>query len=161
MALGPVFKLGDTLEACLFIQSRRLEIVAGYPDPADTSTACLGDERLQQCARVTASSTGLVDPHLFQLGDVRPGMAGDGGDRLSGLIPDYEAQTSTIVSSGGPAVVLVKAFFDGVDLIRGEIVPGLDLKNHDSRATMDTTGYPRCERYFSAAIRSSTAMRVR
>ena len=61
MPLGPSFKLGHALEAGLFVHARSLEVIAGYPNLANTSTARLGDESIQQCARVTASSICLID----------------------------------------------------------------------------------------------------
>ena len=61
MALGPSFKLGHALEAGLFVHARSLEVIAGYPNLANTSTARLGDESIQQCACVTASSICLID----------------------------------------------------------------------------------------------------
>jgi hypothetical protein len=47
VALGPSFKLGHTFEAFPFIHSRRLEIIARYPNPANASTACSLDESIQ------------------------------------------------------------------------------------------------------------------
>jgi hypothetical protein len=49
------------LEAGLFVHARSLEVTAGYPNLANTSTARLGDESIQQCARVAASSICLID----------------------------------------------------------------------------------------------------
>ena len=39
VSLGPLRKLGHTLEASLFIHSRRLEVIARYPDPQNARSA--------------------------------------------------------------------------------------------------------------------------
>jgi hypothetical protein len=44
MALGPSFKLSDTLETRLFIESRRLELIARHPDSTNASTECFRNE---------------------------------------------------------------------------------------------------------------------
>src|SRR5262249_13842957 len=130
MALRPIFELSDPPEARLFIQSRRLEVIAGYPDPMDGSTACLSDESIQQCACVTLSSMHLIDPQIFKFRAVEPRIASGDADHLSRLVADNEAQTSPIMASGGTAIVLVDAGFDGVDLIGREIVPRFYLMGH-------------------------------
>ena len=66
VALWPPFKFGHAFEASLFVHSRCLEVVACDPDSTNTSIAGLGDESIQQCARVTASAICLIDPHLFK-----------------------------------------------------------------------------------------------
>ncbi len=47
MSLGPPCKLGHTLEACLFIQSRRLEVMARHPDSPNPAASRLSDESAQ------------------------------------------------------------------------------------------------------------------
>ena len=57
-------------------------------------------------------------------------MASRDTDQLSHFVADYKAQASAITVAGRMAIVVVEATFNCVDLIRGEVVPGLYLKCH-------------------------------
>jgi hypothetical protein len=136
VALGPSFKLGHAFEACFFIHSRRLEVIARYPDPVNAATACFRDESIQQCARVTAPSIRPIHPHLFEFRSACPGIASGDADNLSHLVTDYEAQILPIMASGCITIVIVKVMFNCIDLSRREVMPGFYLKGHVVRPVM-------------------------
>ena len=134
MAFGPSFKLGHTPEARLFIHFWRLEVIARYPNPTNASTAGLRDEGIQQCARVTASSICLIDPHLFKFGSACPGISCGNANRASRLVVDHEAESSTVITIYCISIVLIEKFFDSIDFIRRKIVPGLNVGGHTKRS---------------------------
>src|SRR6201992_2409862 len=130
VTLGPPFKFGDTLEACLFIQCRRLEVIARYPNLANASTSRFRDEGIQQCTRVTTFSMCLINPHLLELRSACPRIAGNDADHLSHIIANYKAQTLAVIASCCTGIVVVEAIFNCVDLIRREVMPGFYLNGH-------------------------------
>ena len=118
MAFGPTFELGHTLEACLFIHPRRLEVVARHPNTANTSTASFFHKGAQQFTRITTSTISLIDPHLLEFGNASPRIASSRADYLSRVVPNYESQPLAIMASGRMSIVFVEAIFYRIDLIR-------------------------------------------
>src|SRR4029078_3106622 len=86
VVLGPTLELRDPLEAGLLVHSGRLEVVSRDPDPANAPLLRLLDEGVEQRLRMPAASVCLFDPHLLDLGNAGPGVAGHGADQFPALV---------------------------------------------------------------------------
>src|SRR5262249_30217259 len=109
---GHPAKLGHTLEASLFIHSRRLEVIARHPDPPKAPISSLSDESVQYLPRITTSSICLIDPHLFEFGSACPRISSGDPDRASRLVSNHKAQSSGVIAPDCTSVVVVDPFFN-------------------------------------------------
>lgn len=130
MAFGPSGEFGHTLEASIFVQARRLKVVRRNPNPSRASSGCLGNEGIQQRLCMASAPMGFLDPHQFELGDPRPGIAGGNADGTAGLIAQRKDETPVVIAAGEKPVVAIEVFLDGVELGRRKIVLGLQARGH-------------------------------
>jgi hypothetical protein len=79
---------------------------------------------------LSASSICPIDPHLFKFRSACPSIASSDANDLSGIVADHKAQTLAIVPPRCTAIMFVKAYFNCVEFIRREVVPGFYLKGH-------------------------------
>ena len=112
MAFGPSGQLGYALEAGLLVQAGGLEVVRRNPYPQRAARGGLRDEGIEQLPAMAEAATGFVDPHQFEFGDPRPGIAGGNADRVSGLAPQREDEVVVVAPAGEAPVIAVEAFLN-------------------------------------------------
>ena len=75
-----------------------------------------------------------VDPHLLELGNVRPRISSGDTNRASRLVSDHKAQSSTVIAPYCTLVVVVETFFNCIDFNRRKIMLGFYKGGHPERS---------------------------
>src|SRR5262249_5472867 len=83
------------------------------------------DHRLKQRSTITSAAKRFVDPHLLDLRNACPSIAGGDTDRIAIVVANHEAHAPAVMPSGRRAIVLIQAVFNGVDFYRREVVARL------------------------------------
>lgn len=130
MAFGPSGEFGDALEAGLFVQAWRLEIVGRNPYPQGAPRSSLRDKGFKQLPAVAKAAISFVDPYQREFGDAGPGIAGGDPDDAPSLIPQGKGEGTVVVTTGQPSVVVMQTLLDGIKLVGRQIVLGPQARDH-------------------------------